>query len=161
MNRAWLLLLILVLAGCDRQQSVEQAPEPAMEESFDFLDTDGNGYRYTDLRGQWLVVNYWATWCAPCIKEIPELINLGERHDDITVFGVNFDAPPPEEMARQIERMKITFPVYAEDPTMDLGIDMPQVLPTTVLIDPKGNVSEVLVGPQTEESLLELIRAEA
>ncbi len=156
------LTLLTLLVGCDAGSQSEGQSETQSQISkapvADFYDTNGNGYDYDDFHGQWLVVNYWATWCAPCIKEIPELIHLGEQHDDITVLGVNFDAPEPEEMAKQIEKMKITFPVYAEDPTMALGIDMPQVLPTTVLINPEGEVTDVLIGPQTEDSLLEIIR---
>ena len=153
----WIVVLALFLAGCS------EAPQPVGEtqeiaEQRDFLDTNGVSYTYDELRGGWLVVNYWATWCAPCIKEIPELIALGENHDDIRVFGVNFDAPPPEEAAAQIAKMKITFPVYAEDPSAVLGIDMPQVLPTTVVVDPEGAVKEVLIGPQDEQSLLAVIR---
>jgi thiol-disulfide isomerase/thioredoxin len=139
-----LLLTLLLLAGCAQP---------------DFVDTRGNGYRYADYQGKTMVINYWATWCAPCIKEIPELIALDESHEDIVVFGVNFDAPPPEEAAAQIERMKITFPVYAEDPYPVLGFDQPQVLPTTIIIGPDGEIRSTLVGPQTEETLLEAIRA--
>jgi thiol-disulfide isomerase/thioredoxin len=120
----------------------------------DFHDTDGIGYRYEDFTGKWMVINYWATWCAPCIKEIPELIALDERHDNVVVFGVNYDAPEGDEIAKQIDRMKISFPVYANDPSMELGADIPVVLPTTLLIDPEGVLSDVLVGPQTEATLL-------
>lgn len=120
----------------------------------DFYDTEGNGYQLSDFEGRYQVINYWATWCAPCIKEIPELIELDENHDNIVVFGVNFDGPEPEEMARQIERMKITFPVYQHDPWQRLGIDKPEVLPTTVIVAPSGQVIDTLIGPQTEASLL-------
>jgi thiol-disulfide isomerase/thioredoxin len=140
MFKALVVVLLFALSACSQP--------------LDFIDTDGNGYRYSDLQGKWQVINYWATWCAPCIKEIPELISLDENNDDVAVFGVNFDAPEGEEIARQIEKMGITFPVYGEDPHVRLGIQMPEVLPTTVLIDPEGQIAEVLVGPQTEASLL-------
>jgi thiol-disulfide isomerase/thioredoxin len=138
--RALVVVSLVVLCACSQP--------------VDFVDTDGNGYQYSDLQGKWQVINYWATWCAPCIKEIPELISLDENNDNVVVFGVNFDAPEGEEITRQIEKMGITFPVYREDPHVRLGIQMPEVLPTTVLIDPEGQIAEVLVGPQTEASLL-------
>lgn len=138
--RALVVVSMFVLCACNKPQ--------------DFMDTDGNGYRYSDLQGKWQVINYWATWCAPCIKEIPELTMLDENNANVAVFGVNFDAPEGDEIAKQIEKMGITFPVYQEDPHVRLGIQMPEVLPTTVLIDPRGKVAEVLVGPQTEASLL-------
>jgi len=121
----------------------------------DFLDTRGNGYRYEELNGKWLVVNYWATWCAPCIKEIPELNKLAEEHKDrVLVFGVNFDQPIGEEIQAQVAKMKIEFPVYSEDPSSDLGIPKPEVLPTTFVFSPDGKLHLTLVGPQTEETLL-------
>jgi len=106
------------------------------------------------MQGKWQVINYWATWCAPCIREIPELIRLDKNNDNVVVFGVNFDSPEGEEIARQIEKMGITFPIYLEDPHVLLGIQMPEVLPTTVLMDPEGKIAGVLVGPQTEAALL-------
>ncbi len=126
----------------------------ACSEQADFYDTDGRAYRYADFDGKWLIINYWATWCAPCIKEIPELIALNEEHDNVLVFGVNYDAPEPEEMAEQIAEMKITFPVYQNDPYQRFDIDRPAVLPTTLIVDPSGELSDVLMGPQTEKSLL-------
>jgi thiol-disulfide isomerase/thioredoxin len=138
--RLLVVVLLPVLAACGQP--------------VDFVDTDGNSYRYYDMKGKWQVINYWATWCAPCIREIPELIRLDENNDNVLVFGVNFDRPEGEEIARQIERMGITFPVYLEDPHVRLGIQVPEVLPTTVLVDPKGEIAGVLVGPQTEAALL-------
>ena len=126
----------------------------ACSQPVDFVDTDGNSYRYSDMEGKWQVINYWATWCAPCVREIPELIRLDENNENVFVFGVNFEAPEGEEIARQIEKMGITFPVYLKDPYVSLGIQMPEVLPTTVLIDPEGKIAGVLVGPQTEATLL-------
>jgi thiol-disulfide isomerase/thioredoxin len=133
------LLVLLFLVSCSQP---------------DFVDTNGAGYRYADFKGQWLVINYWATWCAPCITEIPELITLDREHEDIHVFGVNFDQPEGEEIQAQIDRMKITFPVYADDPYRHFGIDRPEVLPTTLIVGPEGNLLATLIGPQTEESLL-------
>lgn len=134
------ILLTLLLSAC-------QQP--------DFKDAAGNGHRLEELRGKWLFVNYWATWCAPCIKEIPELNEVAESHADrIVVYGVNFDGPTGDELDKQIARMKIDFPVFAKDPHQLLGIERPQVLPTTLAFSPDGEHVETLVGPQTEESLL-------
>ena len=136
-------LIVLLLASC-------QQP--------DFLDTQGHGYRYADLEGKWLIVNYWATWCAPCITEIPELNKIAAQHqDDVRVFGVNFDEPDAEEMQAQVEKMKIEFPVYAVDPAVDLGITKPDVLPTTFVFSTDRNLHATLIGPQTEDSLLAVL----
>ena len=124
----------------------------------DIRDSTGRGYRFDELLGKTIVINYWAVWCAPCINEIPELTALGENHNDIEVFGVNYDMPEPETMMKQIKDLNITFPVFDQDPYARFGIERPDVLPTTLVINPNGELEDLLVGPQTEESLLAAIR---
>ena len=121
----------------------------------DFVDADGNGYSLANLHGKYVFVNYWATWCAPCIKEIPELNKLSREHaDDLIILGVDFDQAEGEELKKQIAKMGITFPVFASDPSKMLGVEIPQVLPTTYVFDREGKFKATLVGPQTEASLL-------
>ncbi|MDA0790479.1 MAG: TlpA disulfide reductase family protein [Proteobacteria bacterium] len=137
-----LLVLLLGLVACEKQPP-------------DFKDTAGNGYHYADFTGRYLVINYWATWCAPCRHEIPELNELAVTHsDDLVIFGVNFEEVSPSQMAQDVARMGITFPVYEADPSFRFEVDKPQVLPTTLIIDPDGKLMTTLVGPQTAETLL-------
>lgn len=105
------------------------------------------------LRGQWLLVNYWAQWCRPCIEEIPELNAFDKRHSDVSVVGVNFDGASGEELRDQEWRLGVAFPTLKTDPAAQLGINRPAVLPTTLIVRPDGEVAATLVGPQTEKSL--------
>jgi thiol-disulfide isomerase/thioredoxin len=121
----------------------------------DFVDADGKSYALSDLQGKYLFVNYWATWCAPCIKEIPELNKMSLEHrDQLVIFGVDFDQVEGAELTKEISKMKIKFPVFATEPSKLLGVKIPEVLPTTYVFDRKGNLKATLVGPQTEETLL-------
>ncbi len=121
----------------------------------DFVDTAGRGYHYADFNGRYLVINYWATWCAPCRKEIPELNELAiARSADLAIFGVNFESVSASQMADDIAKMGITFPVYVTDPSSRFQVEKPQVLPTTLIIDPDGKLQATLVGPQTAGTLL-------
>ena len=131
------LLLALALTAC----SGEPAPRDKLSE----------------LRGRWVVINYWAEWCKPCIKEIPELNELAREYPDLAVVGVNFDGAEGEELANQISQLGIAFPVLAEDPAARLGIPRPAVLPTTLILDPQGKLAQTLVGPQTLESLAQAV----
>lgn len=110
----------------------------------------------TTHRGQWVVVNYWAQWCKPCIKEIPELNRLDSNHDDVTVLGVNYDGLANAALEEQVETLGVAFPTIT-DPSGDLEVPRPTVLPTSLIINPAGELVKVLVGPQTEESLLEVL----
>lgn len=125
---------LLALVGCQ--------PEP-----------QGNAALFKSLQGQWVVINYWAQWCKPCIKEIPELNALDADHADITVLGVNYDGATGDDLAAQIATFGVTFQTLAEDPAALLGEPRPVVLPTTLIINPQGELVSSLVGPQTLESL--------
>lgn len=134
---AFVLLVGIALTGCQSDKTVA-------------ID---------NYRGQWVVVNYWAEWCKPCIKEIPELNDLNSQNADVTVLGVNFDGAVGDELARQLDELKVAFETLPYDPSAELGIERPRALPTTVIISPEGDLKEVLIGPQTQESLLEYIRS--
>ena len=104
--------------------------------------------------GTWRVINYWAQWCKPCIKEIPELNELAREHPGITVLGVNYDGATGEQLAQQVAELGIAFTNLDTDPAAELGMERPRVLPTTVILTPTGELSATLVGPQTVASLL-------
>ncbi|RLA48743.1 MAG: TlpA family protein disulfide reductase [Gammaproteobacteria bacterium] len=105
------------------------------------------------LHGQWVVINYWAQWCKPCIKEIPELNNLNRQYRQVTVLGVNYDGATGQELEQQLEKLGIAFATLPDDPARQLGAPRPVVLPTTLILDPGGHLSATLIGPQTLESL--------
>ncbi|WP_439102514.1 TlpA family protein disulfide reductase [Congregibacter sp.] len=106
-----------------------------------------------DNRGEWTFINYWAKWCKPCIKEIPEL-NLLHAREGIRVLGVNYDGAVGDDLQAQLDSLNVRFPTLGADPAARFDVERPQVLPTTLVVDPRGALTTVLVGPQTEASLL-------
>jgi thiol-disulfide isomerase/thioredoxin len=106
----------------------------------------------------WTVINYWAVWCKPCREEIPELNRLNGV-TGIKVLGVNFDRKSGEALHSDALNLGLEFK-NIKDPSHQLGIERPNVLPTTVVLSPSGNVEAVLVGPQTKETILEVIRSD-
>lgn len=135
MKKLCLLALVFVLNGC-----ADSSP-PTTEYSVD---------KYV---GKWVVINYWAKWCKPCIEEIPELNALDQSYSNVIVLGVNYDGATGEELALQVKKLDIHFSTLSRDPYPDLEIRRPAVLPTTLIIDPQGKLSHTLVGPQTLASL--------
>ena len=99
------------------------------------------------------MVNYWASWCKPCIKEIPELNKLHQSRKDITVVGVNYDGMSGEELTIESSKLGINFPNLSSDPSSALKTSRPIVLPTTMIVDKKLKLRDKLIGPQTLESI--------
>lgn len=140
MSRLFCCCLVVLLCACS-----EQAPGPVNLEQ---------------AKGHWTVVNYWAEWCAPCIREIPELNQLANDYPNIKVLGVNFDGATGEELQAQVAKLGVEFPTLAADPAPRLGTVRPSVLPTTLILSPEGVVADTLLGPQTLESLLSALELE-
>lgn len=138
-----LLLVCLALAACGGEQ---------------WQDQHGTKHAAADLEGRWLVVNYWAEWCAPCREELPELNALDQVSEDIQVLGIHFDAYEGAELLALSERMDIRFPVLGHDFAAAHALALPQVLPTTYIINPAGELVHTLQGPQDEAGLLALLQ---
>ena len=142
MKSVLILAAILSLLGCTKNDP--GATAPSLE----------------GLQGQWVVINYWAQWCAPCIKEIPELNRLDQDYAQVTVVGVNYDGTNGHELELQRQKLGVTFASLESDPAAQLGIPRPVVLPTTLILDPTGRLVATLVGPQTLSSLVQATQQE-
>ena len=139
----FLTYLILILSSCS---------EP------DYRLVDGSSGKLDDFLGRWLIVNYWADWCPPCIKEMPELENFyNDNEDRALVLTYNFDRLEGEELQSQIIRFEVNVPSILTDPGILFGWEAPPSLPATYIINPEGILIHTLIGPQTQESLEALI----
>ena len=139
----FLTYLILILSSCS---------EP------DYRLVDGSSGKLDDFLGRWLIVNYWADWCPPCIKEMPELENFyNDNEDRALVLTYNFDRLEGEELQSQIIRFRVNVPSILTDPGILFGWEAPPSLPATYIINPEGILIHTLIGPQTQESLEALI----
>ena len=116
---------------------------------------DGATSTWSQWAGQYVAINYWAEWCVPCRVEIPELNALHQDREatGLVILGVNYDGISGDSLTTLMAEMGIEFPVLASDPFDRFGYDVPNVLPTTVIIGPDNSVHQILVGPQTRESL--------
>ena len=119
---------------------------------------DGPAVDLADFRGEPLIVNFWATWCAPCVKEMPEFSKASAEFGDRVAFlGVDVeDAPPNAEPF--VERLEIDYPL-AIDPRREFYRSIGNVgMPTTLLVDPDGIVRYRHTGPLDLAQLKALVR---
>ncbi|MDV2080422.1 TlpA family protein disulfide reductase [Marinobacter xestospongiae] len=134
-----LLLAMAALAGCNRVE---------------LPTAEGGVLEWQSMRGQWVVVNYWAEWCKPCLEEIPELNALDEQ-SAVTVLGVNFDGVGGDDLVALGDTMGIRYAMLTTDPGPEFGWQLPVALPATFIVAPDGELHEARFGPQTEQQLLD------
>ena len=114
---------------------------------------NGSNTNLSKLEGNWIVINYWADWCAPCIKEIPELNKFANENKDILVFTFNFDQLDQEDLAPIAKKFNIEVPSLVTHPRDIWGIQTPPAVPATFFINPNGELSLSLFRPQTKDAL--------
>ncbi|MFT6778479.1 MAG: thiol-disulfide isomerase/thioredoxin [Paraglaciecola sp.] len=123
----------------------------------DFTTLDGQEHRWSHLQGNWKVVNYFAEWCAPCLREIPELNHFYQQHhNDIDMFAVSFDLLSKEQLLALQHQYDIQFPIIDKLNTLPWN-QPPNSLPTTYIIDAAGTVRKQLKGEQSAEKLMQTI----
>ena len=118
---------------------------------------NGSNTNLDKLQGNWVVINYWADWCAPCIKEIPELNEFANENKDILVFTFNFDQLDQEDLAPVANKFNIKVPSLVTHPRDIWGIQTPPAVPATFFINPNGELSLSLFRPQTKDALNDVL----
>ena len=113
---------------------------------------------FNHLKRPWVVVNYWANWCEPCKKEIPELNAFAQTHDNVYVVGVNYDGVDNRQLTELIAKNDIHYFNSLLDPSQALGIGDIPGLPVTFVFNQQGKLTQTLFGPQTQASLANILR---
>ncbi|HXS03320.1 MAG TPA: TlpA disulfide reductase family protein [Rhodanobacter sp.] len=119
---------------------------------------DGQTFDLAGQRGHWVIVNYWATWCVPCIKEMPDISHFVATHKNVRAIGLAYDDTAPADIKAFLAKHPVVYPVAQvplDKPLKDF--DEPRGLPTTYLIGPDGKVVQHQVGPVTAALLAQWI----
>ena len=114
---------------------------------------NGSNTNINDLNGNWILINYWADWCAPCIKEIPELNDFAAENKSIKVYTFNFDELEIDDLKPIAKKFNIKVPSLVTHPRDVWGIATPPAVPATYFINPNGEIALSLFRPQTKDSL--------
>lgn len=108
--------------------------------AFELSDTAGKRHALADYKGRWVVLNFWATWCVPCIQEIPEIAEFAKTYPRVAVIGVAMDADNPGKVKQFAQKTGHTYPLVLADDAVEKQLGEPKALPTTRVYDPSGKV---------------------
>jgi thiol-disulfide isomerase/thioredoxin len=141
MKKSWLIVLSFgLLMSCTPKSD------------FDYVNGESGFIK--DYQEQWVLVNFWAEWCKPCLEEMPHINQFANKYrTKIKVIGVNFDKLAQSEQLVAQKKWNIKFPLAVNFPIHLLDIEMPAVLPANVIVSPSGEAFKPLLGPQTLEKL--------
>lgn len=124
----------------------------AQAADFRVTDTTGKTHTLSGYKGKWVLVNYWATWCPPCLEEIPDLITLhGNKKNNLVVIGVALDYRNAKQVTDFADGMLVDYPIVLGNEQVVRQIGPVQGLPTTYLFNPDGKMVAQQVGAITRE----------
>lgn len=144
-----LLLTLTLFASLDKAEAF----------GFNFKDSQGNTHTLAGYRGKWVLVNFWATWCPPCLKEIPDLAALFRERKDIMVIGIAMDYGDTSEVMDYVKKLTIPYPIVLGSRKIAAQLDDLSMLPSTYFFDPEGKPAARQIGVMTRAEIEAFINA--
>jgi thiol-disulfide isomerase/thioredoxin len=126
---------------------------------FTLYTLNGDEVKLSDYLGKVVILDFWATWCAPCRKGIPDLISIqNEYKDDLVVIGISFDQPATQDqLIPFIKNYGINYPIVLGNIEVSAAYGNIQAIPTSFIIDQEGNISNKHIGLVPKSTLIEEI----
>ena len=155
-----LMLSALVLGACLTTFAANSSDTKMAAPSLQLPNLEGKTIKLSDFKGKVVLLNFWATWCPPCREEIPDLVSLQKQHaaQGLVVLGVSMDQGGPAGVASFVKKFGINYPVVMGDAKTSEAYGSIQVLPTTFIIDRKGNIVDGLQGATDRAGFEEKIK---
>jgi thiol-disulfide isomerase/thioredoxin len=148
MNR---FLILLTMIFCLANAHAATAEKPTLV----VTTLDGASFDLSKQSGKWVIVNFWATWCSPCLKELPDISAFVTAHKDtVAAIGLDFEDTDKADVEKFLKTHQLSYPVAQVDidnPPKDF--ETPKGLPNTYVIAPDGHVAKAFMGPLTTKDL--------
>ena len=145
---AALLFWFLARPSTKTASSAQQAPEITLP------DVNGKRVSLSSFRGKVVLLDFWATWCEPCLEELPDLVRFQEAHKDkgFTLVGVAMDAEGVSVVGPFVRQNKIPYPILISNGDLPDGYPIPG-FPSAFLIDRDGKIVRRYLGPKAYDEL--------
>lgn len=122
--------------------------------AFTVTDSRGKVHKLADYAGKWVLVNYWATWCPPCLEEIPDLVALHDnKKNNLVVLGIAMDYQNPKQVLEFADQQMISYPIILGDAKTAAEVGPIKGLPTSYLFNPRGERVAYVVGALTRAAV--------
>ena len=149
----------IIIMGCENK-TPEAAPvkkaqpvvknindNAVMAPDFELISTDGKKLKLSDFKGKVVIINFWATWCPPCRKEIPDFVQLQKEYNsNLQILGVSLDTGTKNDVIPFMKEYKMNYPVLYGTAGVVRDYGDIQSIPTTFVIDQNGNIVNNFVG---------------
>ncbi|HEY6941056.1 TlpA disulfide reductase family protein [Dokdonella sp.] len=145
------------LAHADEQHATKAKP------ALSIATLDGKTFDLSAQRGRWVIVNFWATWCSPCIKEMPDISAwVGAHAKEASAIGIAWEDTEREEIDAFVKKHPVSYALAQGDVYNPLpDFEVPRNLPLTYVIAPDGTVAKKFTGPITGDDLDKVVAAGA
>ncbi len=152
---SWLMTIFVLLS----LTFTVHAADSLVRKDFTLKDTTGKKHTLSQYKGKWVIVNYWATWCPPCLEEVPDLVALydSRKNKDVMLLGVVFDYKDTSEVAEYVDDMLMSYPIVLGDDDVIKQIGSAEVMPTTYIYNPRGVLVKTKRGLVTKAYLEDLM----
>jgi thiol-disulfide isomerase/thioredoxin len=139
---AGLIFAVLMTSACGRRETTAPLPVLKAAPAWTLKDVNGREVKSADFKGKVVVVDFWATWCAPCRKEMPLYDALQKKYADrgLVILGFSLDDLEPSEVKQVGEQLKVGYPLIMADTDIADSFGSFEKMPTAFLIDREGNI---------------------
>ncbi|HEX8186149.1 MAG TPA: TlpA disulfide reductase family protein [Blastocatellia bacterium] len=138
----------------------QPADKPPLAPAFSLKDLRGRSVRLDDQKGRVLLINFWATWCAPCLAEMPDLVKLQKEYGPrgLQIIGITYPPVDRAGVRRMVRRLKINYTILFGSDKTAKDYDVGEVLPATIVVDREGKIRARILGILESEEFDEKVK---